>query len=272
MNSQPSAEPAATISEIERFVDRRSKFYLQKWRDMDLKKTLLSWNWPAFFLGPSWLAYRKMYSSAFLLFAIDSTLVLSVAILPVSADTQLAISIIIWIPIAIAVGLLANHLYRRHVDGRLAVINATKPHETDRAVAVARLGGTSLATALGVAFATLLVSSATDYLASVSRGETSGTIPLVTSSCVVDQVEVAEDSYLLNNEADYGFTAQVRIRNTGEAGPMFVAARLSSSEGMFTREREYYLNKNASETVAFQFHEPTINSQNVQVIAECNRR
>ena len=53
--------------------------YIKKFKKNEHKKSFISWNWGAFFFGPAWFLYRKIYNAgAFLLaFVIAATLVVT---------------------------------------------------------------------------------------------------------------------------------------------------------------------------------------------------
>ncbi|MEM1485592.1 DUF2628 domain-containing protein [Oscillospiraceae bacterium PP1C4] len=43
------------------FVGSNYEYYKQRWENKTAGKLYLSWNWAGFFLGISWMFYRKMY-------------------------------------------------------------------------------------------------------------------------------------------------------------------------------------------------------------------
>ncbi|MGL4623394.1 MAG: DUF2628 domain-containing protein [Culicoidibacterales bacterium] len=54
-------------SEYANYIQKNQNYYLPKFC---LRGGKVSWNWAAFFLGPLWLVYRKMYAQAALWFLI----------------------------------------------------------------------------------------------------------------------------------------------------------------------------------------------------------
>ncbi|HBC71752.1 MAG TPA: hypothetical protein DCZ38_03115 [Coxiellaceae bacterium] len=54
------------------FVGKKYSYYQRRWEKIIAGTKLfgISWNWPAMFLGFFWLAYRKMYLYAFIMFVI----------------------------------------------------------------------------------------------------------------------------------------------------------------------------------------------------------
>lgn len=45
----------------ERLIGTNVFYYMDKFEYMELYDTKTSWNWAAFFFGPFWMVYRKMY-------------------------------------------------------------------------------------------------------------------------------------------------------------------------------------------------------------------
>lgn len=69
-------------SDAEDLVGRNFTSYWTKWAVMSSRGTSYGWNWPAFFLGPIWMAYRRMHTQAAL--AVIAWLVASIATLGTS--------------------------------------------------------------------------------------------------------------------------------------------------------------------------------------------
>ncbi len=64
--SSHNVDPNEVINEVRAqdlsaFVGTKSDFYLPRFRRMARDGSSASWNWAAFFFGPLWLLYRKMY-------------------------------------------------------------------------------------------------------------------------------------------------------------------------------------------------------------------
>jgi hypothetical protein len=84
----------------------------------------LSWNWSAFFFGPIWMLYRRLYFWAILAFLVE------------------------WIPgfnllIWIAVGSTANYLYFRHVQSRILELKQYRHTYSDLLLSLRMNGGVS---------------------------------------------------------------------------------------------------------------------------------
>lgn len=74
------------------------------------------WNWAAFFLGVFWFIYRKMYLYAAAYLGIGIVLTVVQARLGISEGFSNVISIVL----GVGAGMLANNLYKTHVDKNIA--------------------------------------------------------------------------------------------------------------------------------------------------------
>ncbi len=136
------------------FVGRKySTYYKAKWAGFDARHRT-AWNWAAFFAGPFWFAYRKMYAVAWIYLGLAAAADLAEAVLNLGRFSTNGIFLVLGIMIARQ----GNYWYKDHVTRRIA---AAKPDDPQR---LAAEGGTSslavvaLAAALvvyGVAFALL---------------------------------------------------------------------------------------------------------------------
>jgi hypothetical protein len=73
-----------------------------------------------------------------------------------------------------------------------------------------------------------------------------------------------EDTRFVNGELDYGFTLTFIVENKGKAGIIKIMPWLSCSEGEWTRTQNLQFEAGESKNLTYFFHEPTINSENVQ--------
>ncbi|NSL55752.1 DUF2628 domain-containing protein [Uliginosibacterium aquaticum] len=127
------------------FVGAKYPFYRDKWAAAALKRQPTSWNWAAFVLGLSWLAYRKMYAYCAIFIAIIGleTLLELVIGLPDSLSYAMNIGT------SVMFGLYGNTLYRHFAQGRIAAIETAggRPEQID--AEITRAGGTHLGAAFG---------------------------------------------------------------------------------------------------------------------------
>ena len=119
--------------ELNAFLQRNAEKYRLKWRLLEGSNSVLSWNWAAFFFGPMWLFYRKMW-----LFGIVFLVVAAIPVLN-------------WvlIPGALVMGLGGNEIYRRHALKRyLESVTLYGTSEAGRLVYLRAKGGVSIAAAV----------------------------------------------------------------------------------------------------------------------------
>jgi hypothetical protein len=88
--------------------------------------------------------------------------------------------------------------------------------------------------------------------------------------CKMGALEVKSDVFIVNGEADAGWTITATISNSGKQGPVRIKARLETSEGQFVREQDFTMPENATRNLSFGFPEPTINASNVQGAVSCS--
>lgn len=97
----------ATLQEVEGPPPRDSRhrnllYYLFSFDQIEKTGNWLSWNWSAFFFGPAWLLYRKMY--------LEGVVVLLL---------ELLVSIThLWLIFHIALGCFGNYLYIKSIQKR----------------------------------------------------------------------------------------------------------------------------------------------------------
>jgi hypothetical protein len=84
--------------------------------------------------------------------------------------------------------------------------------------------------------------------------------------------EVRSEVTVLATEAgpDAGYNVHVTVSNQGQRGQVRVGARLSTSEGEWSKERHQLMEAGARETLSFTFPEPTINATDVRSFGSCS--
>ena len=111
-----------------------------------------SWNWPAFFAAAFWLLYRKMWAMAALYwFVLPMVLAIIAAIISATQSNTMTALVVFnsiyygaYIIVAfILMPMYANRLYFRHANKHIAKANIRFPQPEQRALELARLGGTS---------------------------------------------------------------------------------------------------------------------------------
>jgi hypothetical protein len=136
----PPIPPSASI-----FVGKNYEYYQVKWAALEIAKNRKSWNWAAFFFGPFWLAYRKIYVYAWGY----------VGLLAAAGVCQLAFHFDDnattpgFLVVGLVIAIQGNYLYKVHVEKSVARIVARSDPQ-DAAVELAKRGGTSVGAAIGL--------------------------------------------------------------------------------------------------------------------------
>ncbi|MCE9553603.1 MAG: DUF2628 domain-containing protein [Planctomycetes bacterium] len=130
-------------TELIAFVGRNAKYFLPRW---ERTQGNYGFNWAAFFLGPLWTAYRKMYRVTAIYLGI--VVLLTVAELVVfdvilKEEMPRAVDRVITIGLAIGCGYLANSLYLKHARRAIDRAHRVEPEPVARLALLRRRGGTS---------------------------------------------------------------------------------------------------------------------------------
>ena len=98
------------------FIQKKTEYYIPKFKEMQEFNKSASWNWSAFFFNELWFLYRKMYGIGFGLMALSFIL----SYIPIIGG---------FLPFAIYIlsGFYGNMLYLKHVEKNLT--NANNMHE-----------------------------------------------------------------------------------------------------------------------------------------------
>lgn len=112
----PPAPPAADDALVRAFIGPKAAYYVDQWHRMDVRRSGLGWNWPAFLVAPVWLGYRKMWG---LMGGIAAAMAVLMLLQPASPQVEI-LCMLAWLGLAGWLGTSANRLYRRHVDDTLA--------------------------------------------------------------------------------------------------------------------------------------------------------
>jgi len=149
---EPAYRPAEEYddpeqAELAAFVGRKAKYYLPRWSGAGGA----GFNWAGFFLGPFWMAYRKMYWAVGGYAVIILALVLGEMVLlniVLGEEMPAAVDRIINLGLAIGCGSLANKLYLKHARRQIARAREEEPELTARLDLLSRRGGTSWLSAI----------------------------------------------------------------------------------------------------------------------------
>jgi len=143
---------------------RNAAFYLAYFKRADERGYApISWNWPAFFLGPIWLLYRRLYQGA-LMFLGVSFLVVAVTLALAAAGFgpwvwNLHVLLIVAFQL-VYIPLHANAIYYRRAQREIELARQLIPgRPNEQATWLSVRGGVSLVHAALLACALLLVLS-----------------------------------------------------------------------------------------------------------------
>ncbi|KIL43955.1 DUF2628 domain-containing protein [Jeotgalibacillus soli] len=147
--------------QLKAFVTKNQHYYLPKSKRTEPYGRKSVFNLTAFFLTIYWLAYRRMYAQAFIVFGIT---VIPITILTsINAPQWLVTieSLLVSLSIAIVYGVLGNRFYYNHAKKKIERLNIQADHlSSDDEAAIAGSGGTSAAGVVamaGLAFIYLIV-------------------------------------------------------------------------------------------------------------------
>jgi predicted Zn finger-like uncharacterized protein len=117
-NSEAENKPLLSAGDVQfrSFVFKNREKYLLKFRAfkaVDREKFSVTWNWPAFFIPPPWLLYRKMY--------LWGILSIVLAVIP-----------LINILASIGFGMTGNYIYYKHAKKKINEIIDKNPDVSER--------------------------------------------------------------------------------------------------------------------------------------------
>ncbi len=153
--SDMSEASASEFDELRCFVGNNANYYLRKWSSV-LKNQggTCGFNWAGFFLTVFWLAYRKMYLTTFLLFAIMTVESIGEELLFVwylgYEETPNAVVLGIGLLIGATVGFFGNAWYLAHARKAILEVRSRGLDEAMTRQTLSNRGGTHLLNAFGL--------------------------------------------------------------------------------------------------------------------------
>ena len=114
--------------DIKRLIGTKQEFYVPKFSQMKQLNKKMTWNWPAFFVAPAWLFYRKMYNYGLALLAFNLII------------GQL-LSGVLSIAVGAVIAAFANYIYMDHLE-KLSLQMKSMPEPAKEAF-IKEKGGTS---------------------------------------------------------------------------------------------------------------------------------
>jgi uncharacterized Zn finger protein (UPF0148 family) len=143
--------------ELRQFVSENWDYYDKKWRKMNGRKNLVSFNFAAFFLTFFWLGYRKMYKAVFIIagFFLLSDIFLYLIGYQYDFNSFIdPVDRIIGMAVYITLGLYGNYFYKKHAEKQMYLINQTDADNREKEMSFQKKGGRGW---LGVLLAVLIM-------------------------------------------------------------------------------------------------------------------
>lgn len=106
---------------IQTFIGKKHDYFLGKWEQAQRNNRTMSWNWPAFLIGPVWLAYRKMYAYTWMVIGF----IVLESVVEYALDLPSQVGSGVGIAIGVVLGMHGNHLYKLHVHKKVKEITTT---------------------------------------------------------------------------------------------------------------------------------------------------
>ena len=100
---------------------RYDKYYKEKFDQINPKKPFVGFNFGAFIFGPMWFLYRKMYAYASIYVAFIFVIQMVFLIFELNTSGTNGGSI----GLAVAIGILANGIYKRFVEKKIKFVEDT---------------------------------------------------------------------------------------------------------------------------------------------------
>jgi hypothetical protein len=150
------------VGVLRAFVGARADYYLRKWAPrLQDPSGETGMNWAAFFLTALWLAYRKMYKAALILYGVMILLwFVQVGIFMFGLgmpNVPPAVSLLVNVMVCVTCGACGNSWYLAHANRAIAAARKQGLDGNELLATTARRGGTNMAAALGIVFAPLVV-------------------------------------------------------------------------------------------------------------------
>ena len=111
------------------FVGHNFAKYWSAWTSMSTRASKASWHWPAFFLGPIWMGYRRMHAEAFASLTLLAVATIFVTLTANGAGQEgsaaLPATILVNLACMVLFGVFANFLYFRRTAISIRTVQET---------------------------------------------------------------------------------------------------------------------------------------------------
>lgn len=181
-----------TVAETAEYVQSNANKYIPKFYKMEKTGKKASFNWAAFFFGPIWFLYRKMYTYGIFIVLVNAMINIATTTEKVTNLLQNAMSLLnafnlsqidqatlqasvneitseylrlpeVWIQmlaqllIAVLIGVFANALYKKRVERNISIIKQTSSTPEEYHRRLFKTGGVSALAILIFIFAYIII-------------------------------------------------------------------------------------------------------------------
>ncbi len=126
----------ATPEQLRTFVGPRADYYLKRWQRLEASKAP-GFNWAAFFFGPYWLLYRRMFRTFWISLAVIGGITV-LLVLATKGDPPRILDAFIAIATTIFFGRFGTYLYYLHTRRKIALLSLAGEPDSQR---LTRAGG-----------------------------------------------------------------------------------------------------------------------------------
>lgn len=162
-NSMETMQPKRTLEgDLANFVGRiKEAYYMPRFENIIDRGTKVGWNWPAFFVPVMWMAYRKMYVYAAILYIYQ---IASSFITTKMSGAASSVLSVLGILVTFGIPMFANYIYYNFACKKIDECNDIH-NETERAEKIKQLGGTNtlavvIALVISIVYVSITVMSA----------------------------------------------------------------------------------------------------------------
>lgn len=136
--SLESVEAKTENNDLNDFIQDKSDYYKSKFKEMEVSKKKVTWNWCAFLFGQAWYIYRKMWIPAIIFLLINTGLTALDFYGLIGENFVLIIDMAIWV----FNGMFGNYIYMQYVNNNLKKLKDLD--EDQKFYYCKRKGGTSI--------------------------------------------------------------------------------------------------------------------------------
>lgn len=147
----PSRLPLSEGEATRAYIGEKAPHFLEKWRRMDARKSIVSFSFPGFVFGPLWLFYRKIFRVGLIVAGVAFVMSSFAVFGQVMHEEVIQVLVkLVWFGVALGIGLFGNHIYRGHVAEQTALLDTAGQDPQAVRDRLAMQGGTSPAASLGL--------------------------------------------------------------------------------------------------------------------------